>query len=96
MLAARYGLDPEAALVAVTSSPAAILGLDGVGALAPGAAADVVLWTGPPLEPSSRPALVLIAGRIVVDHLPAPPAPAPHGATPPPPSPQPPQPPQRF
>jgi imidazolonepropionase-like amidohydrolase len=67
ILAARYGLAPEAALQAVTSSAAALLGLQGAGALVEGHTADVVVWSGSPLEPTSRPLLVLIQGAVVVD-----------------------------
>lgn len=70
MMAARYGLDPAAALRAVTFAPATILGLERTGLLAPDRDADVVVWSGPPLEPTSRPLLVLIQGEAVVDRLP--------------------------
>lgn len=96
MMAARYGLDLEAALVAITGSPAGILGLERVGTLAVEADADVVLWSGPPLEPTSRPLAVLIQGRLVhergPDLVPSPEArPASPPSTPPPP-----RAPQRF
>ncbi len=68
MMAARYGLDADAALAAVTSAPAAILGLERAGALAASRDADVVVWSGPPLEPTSRALLVLVQGQVVVDH----------------------------
>lgn len=69
MMASRYGLDPAAALVAITSAPASILGLERAGALAAERDADVVVWSGSPLEPTSRALLVLIQGHVVVDHL---------------------------
>lgn len=72
MMAARYGLDPEAALVAITGSPAKIMGLERAGVLAVDMDADVVLWSGPPLEPTSRPVAVLIQGRLVLDREPKP------------------------
>lgn len=94
MMAVRYGLDPEAAIVAVTSSPARILGLARAGALLPEHDADVVVWSGPPLEPTSRALLVLVQGQVVVDHVGQAVAPATPGASPGPPR-RPPGP-QRF
>ena len=55
-LAVRFGLSPQAALRAVTRDPAEILGIaDRVGRLAPGLDADVVVWSGEPLEMATRP-----------------------------------------
>ena len=55
-LAVRYGLSPLAALRALTRDPAELLGIsDRVGMLAPGYDADLVVWSGEPLEVSSRP-----------------------------------------
>lgn len=96
MMAVRYGLDPAAALVAVTSSPAAILGLERAGALVADRDADVVLWSGPPLEPTSRALLVVVQGQVVVDHLPGVTSPATSPAPEPAPGPTPPRGPQRF
>lgn len=68
MMAARFGLPADAALKAITSSPAEILGLPGrVGVLAPGADADVVVWSAEPLDAASRPVLVMINGQVVYD-----------------------------
>jgi imidazolonepropionase-like amidohydrolase len=54
-LAVKEGLDPEAALRAVTINPARILGVDGrIGSLEPGKDADLVIWSGDPLEVTSR------------------------------------------
>jgi imidazolonepropionase-like amidohydrolase len=69
--AIRHGLDPDAALAAVTSTPARLLGLAG-GALAEGRAADAVLWDGPPFEPTTRVLAVLIDGVVVSGALEAP------------------------
>jgi imidazolonepropionase-like amidohydrolase len=64
--AVASGLPYAAALAAITSAPAQIIGLDAkVGTLAPGASADLVIWDGDPLEPASAPVSVLIAGREV-------------------------------
>lgn len=43
--AVRCGVDPAAALTAATATPAATLGRDDVGVLAPGAYADLVWWS---------------------------------------------------
>ncbi len=67
-LAARYGLTREQALRAITAQPASLLGLgDRLGRLTPGAAADVVAWSGEPLDATSRVLLVLIDGAVVYD-----------------------------
>jgi imidazolonepropionase-like amidohydrolase len=57
------GLDWGAAFAAISSGPAAVLGLDGeIGSLRPGRRADVVIWDGDPLELSSAPVAVWIDG----------------------------------
>lgn len=60
--AVANGLPYEAAIAAITVNPARIFGQDGFGALAAGQAADVVIWSGDPLEPLSQPEAVFIAG----------------------------------
>lgn len=63
-LAVAYGLERAAALSAITLGPARALGLDkDVGTVAPGKRADVVLWSGDPLELSSVAERVFIAGE---------------------------------
>ncbi|MEW5742870.1 MAG: amidohydrolase family protein [Myxococcota bacterium] len=63
-LAVAYGLPRNAALSAITLGPAKALGLDqDVGTVAPGKRADVVLWSGDPLELSSVAERVFIAGE---------------------------------
>ncbi|MFC4002179.1 amidohydrolase [Prauserella oleivorans] len=65
-LAVKDGLDPETALRALTVNPAAILGLDDrVGALKPGLDADVVIWSGDPLDVMNRAMRVFVRGREV-------------------------------
>lgn len=60
------GLDPGAALTALTSSAAAILGVgDRLGTLAPGKDADILIFSGEPLDPHSRLIKVLIGGRLM-------------------------------
>ncbi|MGC6328850.1 amidohydrolase family protein [Rhizorhabdus sp. FW153] len=57
------GLDWGAALAAITSKPAAAIGMDGeIGSLRAGRRADVVVWSGDPLELSSRPTAIFIDG----------------------------------
>ncbi len=62
--AVAHGLPYEAALAAVTSVPARIWGFgDRAGTLEAGRDADVVVWTGDPLEVSTWPVAVFIGGR---------------------------------
>lgn len=69
--AARWGLPPAEALAMVTSRPAELLGLaDRVGGIRAGLDADLVLWSGDPLDPASTPLLVVVDGQIVLDHRP--------------------------
>lgn len=51
------------ALELITSGAARVLGLDSAGTLEAGKLADVVIWDGPPLEMTSAPVRVMIAGR---------------------------------
>jgi len=67
MFATRYGFTREEALAALTSVPADVCGLKDRGRIADGAAADVVLWSGHPMLPSSRMLLVVIDGHVVFD-----------------------------
>lgn len=61
--AVRYGLDYDTAIRAITSTPARIFGIeDRVGSIAPGRQADIVVWSGDPLEVSSFAELVLVRG----------------------------------
>lgn len=64
--AVAYGLPWDAALAALTSVPARLWGIgDSYGTLEPGKDADVVVWTGDPLEVTSYPTEVFIRGRQV-------------------------------
>ena len=70
-LAMRGGLPFEAALAAVTLVPATLMGVEKrVGSLEVGKDADLVLWSGPPFEPSSRIVGVLLDGQLVLDPRP--------------------------
>ncbi|MFI7637606.1 amidohydrolase [Nonomuraea sp. NPDC049400] len=65
-LAVKEGLDPAEALRSITLNPARIMGLDDrVGALKPGLDADVVIWSGDPLDVMSRALRVFVSGREV-------------------------------
>src|SRR6185437_16130818 len=63
-LAVKEGLDPETALRAVTINPAKIIGVaDRLGSLTPGKDADLVIWSGDPLDVMSRAEVAYIGGR---------------------------------
>jgi imidazolonepropionase-like amidohydrolase len=64
-IAVANGLSYGAAIEALTSGPAAIWGAKEAGAIAPGKAADLVIWDGDPLEPSSAAQIVIVGGRKV-------------------------------
>ena len=64
--AVAHGLPKDAALAALTAKPAEIFGLAGErGRIARGQIADLVLWSGDPLEVTSVADQVWIAGRAV-------------------------------
>ncbi|WP_054054232.1 amidohydrolase [Alloactinosynnema sp. L-07] len=64
--AVKEGLDAETALRSITVNPAEMLDLDDrVGALKPGLDADLVIWSGDPLDVMSRAMRVFIDGREV-------------------------------
>jgi imidazolonepropionase-like amidohydrolase len=64
--AVKDGLPRDTALEALTINPATFLGLDGrIGSLEVGKDADVVVWSGDPLDVNSRAEHVLIDGRTV-------------------------------
>lgn len=66
-VAVAHGLPWDAALAALTSGPAEIFGLGTeLGRIAPGYAADLVLWSGDPLEVTS------VAEQVWIDGLPQP------------------------
>jgi imidazolonepropionase-like amidohydrolase len=63
-LSVRAGLDPDAALRAMTINPARILGVDDrIGSLAPGKDADFCLWSGDPLDLTQRVRAAYLGGR---------------------------------
>ena len=59
-----HGLPYQAALAAITLNPAKIWGADKeIGSIEAGKAADVVIWSGDPLEGQSYATAVFIAGQ---------------------------------
>jgi imidazolonepropionase-like amidohydrolase len=65
-LAVKEGLDRDTALAALTINPARIAGVDGrLGSIEPGKDADLVLWSGDPLDVFSRAQRALVGGREV-------------------------------
>ena len=63
-LAVKEGLDPVIALRAVTIHPARIIGCaDRIGSLAAGKDADLVIWSGDPLDVMSRAERAYVNGR---------------------------------
>jgi imidazolonepropionase-like amidohydrolase len=64
-LCVREGMPHTQALAAITTTPAAVFGLEDRGRIAHGAQADLVIWNGDPLELSSWPTTVLIGGEPV-------------------------------
>lgn len=68
MYAVRAGVSPEEAIKAVTLTPAKLLGIDKeTGSIEAGKRADLVVWSGEPLEATSRPVVVMVGGRNVMD-----------------------------
>ncbi|MCA8923401.1 MAG: amidohydrolase family protein [Planctomycetes bacterium] len=64
----REGVDREQALKAITHVPAQILGLEGqVGTLQPGAAANVLVLSGDPLDAGTHVEQVLLGGEVVYE-----------------------------
>ncbi|PZQ65488.1 MAG: imidazolonepropionase [Phenylobacterium zucineum] len=60
---ARFGVTPHQALEAITLNPAKIFGVaDRFGSIEPGKEADLVLWSGDPLETTSVARMVMIRG----------------------------------
>ncbi len=64
--AVANGLSYEAGLASLTRVPAKILGLDSqIGVLAKDARADIVVWSGDPLEVTEAAEMVIINGQFV-------------------------------
>ena len=68
-LAVKEGLDPVTALRSITLNPAKVMGVaDRIGSLEVGKDADLVLWTGDPLDVMQRAVSVYIGGREVYSY----------------------------
>jgi imidazolonepropionase-like amidohydrolase len=64
----RLGLPEETALRAVTIEPARAALIDHrIGSLEAGKDADIVIWTGNPLDVRNRPLLSMIGGKVAYD-----------------------------
>ena len=59
----REGLSHQAAMRSITETPAEVFGLQGIGKIEVGARANLVLWSGDPLELSSVPTHAWIDGE---------------------------------
>ena len=64
-IAVANGLPYASAIRSLTSGPAAIWSAGEAGSIAPGKDADLLIWDGDPLEPSSAPTVTIVAGRQV-------------------------------
>lgn len=65
-LSVAYGLDKKQALKALTINPAKILGLeDKLGSIEQGKTANLVVWSGSPIQMSSKVCHVIINGRVI-------------------------------
>lgn len=65
--AVAYGMDWNAALRAITLTPAEVFGVaDKVGSLAPGKVADVVVWSGDPFEFATQAEHVFVNGKDMI------------------------------
>lgn len=66
-LAVGHGMDREAALAAITTSPALVFdAADRLGAIAPGRAGDVLVFDGDPLDTSAALRFVVVHGEVVI------------------------------
>lgn len=64
-LAVKEGLDPVAALRSITINPARVMGVaDRLGSISPGKDADLVVWSGDPLDVMSRAEQCYVDGRL--------------------------------
>lgn len=64
--AVANGLPWEAALAALTAHPADVFGMEeGFGRIEPGSPADIVIWSGDPLEVTSAAKQVILGGKAI-------------------------------
>jgi imidazolonepropionase-like amidohydrolase len=67
-MAVRLGLDEEAALRGITIHPARAMGLEKrLGSIEAGKDADLVLWSGDPLDVRSSVVVTMVSGKIAYD-----------------------------
>ena len=64
-VAVANGMSYEAALKAITSTPANVFNIEQRGEIKTGYFADIVIWDADPLEPSSMPEYVFINGKAI-------------------------------
>jgi imidazolonepropionase-like amidohydrolase len=62
--AVAHGMSYETAIKGMTQTVAQTFNLDNRGSIEPGKLADVIVWDGDPLEPSSFPKIVMIEGEL--------------------------------
>ena len=62
-VAVANGMSYEAAIKAITSTPANVFNIDQRGEIKTGYFADIVIWDADPLEPSSMPEYIFINGK---------------------------------
>ena len=67
-MAVRLGLKEDVALAGITIHAARALGMEKrLGSLEAGKDADIVIWTGDPLDPRQSVVLTMVNGKIVYD-----------------------------
>ena len=67
-MASRLGLPPEVAIKGITINNARLLGVEGrMGSIEKGKDADLVFWTGDPLDPESHVLLTIVNGHVAYD-----------------------------
>jgi len=67
-MASRLGLPPEVALKGITINNARLLGVEKrLGSIEKGKDADLVFWTGDPLDPESHVLLTIVNGHVAYD-----------------------------
>jgi imidazolonepropionase-like amidohydrolase len=62
--AVAYGMSYETAIKGMSNTVAQTFRLDNRGSIEAGKLADVIVWDGDPLEPSSFPKIVMIEGKL--------------------------------
>jgi len=65
MKLSRATKNPAFAMQSITTHAATLVGVSGIGVIAPGAYADLVLWSGHPLDATSRLKATMVSGMTV-------------------------------